>query len=108
MHRPLCRRSTTCLLGTGRLAHTIAVPGSPSQASAAVSRRADPRRIQVARRTAVRNLLADDGMPVETADAWCDAWEAEADRLGLEPDSEYWTLGIAWIGEQRKERKLPT
>jgi hypothetical protein len=62
----------------------------------------------VARRTAVRNLLVDEGMLSETAEAWCDAWEAEADRLVLEPDSEFWTLGIAWIGEQRKDRKLPT
>jgi len=72
-----------------------------------VSRRADPRRIHIAGRSAVRNLLADEGMPVETADAWCDAWEAEAARLSLERDSEYWTLGIAWIDEQRRTRRLP-
>jgi hypothetical protein len=34
-----------------------------------------PKRIFIARRMAVRNVLASEGMAVETADAWCDAWQ---------------------------------
>ena len=74
-----------------------------------LARRADPARIFAARRIAVRNVLADEGMPTETAEALCDAWEAEADRLGLDrPTPEYRTLGSAWIHEQRLTRKLPS
>jgi hypothetical protein len=39
-----------------------------------MSRRADPDRIHFARRMVVRNRLTDHGMPLQTADAWCDAW----------------------------------
>jgi hypothetical protein len=74
-----------------------------------MARRADPERIFTARRMAVRNTLASEAMPTETADAWCDAWQDEAERLGLERMStEYWTLGLAWVHEQRMRRKLPT
>jgi hypothetical protein len=78
-----------------------------------VARRADPKRIFVARRIAVRNWLSAEGMSEPTAEAWCDAWEAEASRLELDrASSEYWPLGSAWIHEQRKTeqrktRKLP-
>jgi hypothetical protein len=58
---------------------------------------------------AVRNTLAGEGIAQETADARCDAWQDEGDHLGLERlSSEYWTLGLAWIHEQRKTRRLPT
>jgi hypothetical protein len=74
-----------------------------------MARRADPKRIFTARRMAIRNILTDSGMPLETAEAWCDAWELEADRLDLDrTSSEYWALGSAWIHEQRMRRKLPT
>jgi hypothetical protein len=37
---------------------------------------------------------------LETADAWCDAWQDEGERLGLDRGSpEYWTLDLAWIHE---------
>jgi hypothetical protein len=45
-----------------------------------MSRRSTPERIFTARRAAVRNVLANEGMPVETADAWCDAWQDEGER----------------------------
>jgi hypothetical protein len=68
-----------------------------------------PKRIFIARRTAVGNWLTAEGMSQPTAEAWCDAWEAEAGRLELERDTtEYWTLGSAWIHEQHKTRKLPS
>jgi hypothetical protein len=73
-----------------------------------VARRADPERIFAGRRMAVRNTLAGEAMSVETAEAWCVAWQGEGERLGLDRmSSEYWTLGIAWIGEQRQTRRLP-
>jgi hypothetical protein len=28
---------------------------------------------------------------------WCDAWEAEAARRGLEPSAASWEDGIRWI-----------
>ena len=55
---------------------------------------------------ALRNGLTDHGMPEETAEAWCDAWQAEADRLGLDRKSTgYWDGAMAWIAEQRTTRK---
>jgi hypothetical protein len=57
---------------------------------------------------AVRNVLSSEGMAAETADAWCDSWQDEGERLGLDRmAAEYWALGLAWIGEQRRKRKLP-
>jgi hypothetical protein len=48
-------------------------------------------------------------MAVETADAWCDAWQDEADRRGLDRRlADYWDGAARWIGEQRTTRKLPT
>jgi hypothetical protein len=75
---------------------------------AALARRADPERIHQARRIAVRNGLTDYGMPLEDAERWCDAWEAEAGGRGLPKDSNYWTIGSDWIAEQRAMRKGPS
>ena len=73
-----------------------------------MARRADPERIFTARRTAVRNTLASEAMSVESAEPWCDAWQDEGERLGLDRMwSEYWTIGSAWVHEQRKTRRLP-
>jgi hypothetical protein len=47
-------------------------------------------------------------MPPELAGAWCHGWEVRAEELGLDRlTSEYWTLGSAWIHEQRQRRKQP-
>jgi hypothetical protein len=60
-----------------------------------------------ARRTAVRNVLASEGMAEETAEVGCDAWQDEGERLGLDRlSSEYWTIGLVWVHEQRRTRKL--
>ena len=72
-----------------------------------MARRADPERTHQARRAATRNGLTDYGMPLEEAERWCDAWEAEAERLGLPKDANYWTVGSAWIAEQRAARGRP-
>ena len=74
-----------------------------------MARRADPERIFTARRMAVRNTLASEGMSVDTAEAWLIAWQGEGARLELDRmGSEYWTLGLAWVHEQPMRRKLPT
>jgi hypothetical protein len=70
-----------------------------------VARRADPERIHQARRAAVRNSLTDYGMSLEDAERWCDAWEIEAQRLEVPRDSNDWTVGSAWIAEQRARRR---
>lgn len=36
-------------------------------------------------------------VPPYAVSRWCDAWEAEADRRGLEPGAAYWEDGIRWI-----------
>jgi hypothetical protein len=54
-----------------------------------MSRRADPARIFQARRDAVRNTLTGTGMPLETAERWCDAWVLEATGRGLPHDAAY-------------------
>jgi len=73
-----------------------------------VARRSTPERIFQARRAATRNGLTDYGMPVEIAEAWCDEWQDEAERQGLERlTSAYWDDADKWIAEQRKSRRLP-
>jgi hypothetical protein len=72
-----------------------------------MARRADPKRIHQARRTAVRNSLTDYGMPREDVERWCDAWELEAAMRDLPRDSNYWTVGSAWIAEERAARRRP-
>ncbi len=47
-----------------------------------MARRSTPERIFQARRDAIRNTLTGSGMPLETAERWCDAWEIEAAGLG--------------------------
>lgn len=48
------------------------------------------------RLTARARLLALQ-VPPFAITRWCDAWEAEAARQGLEPSAEYWNDGILWI-----------
>jgi hypothetical protein len=72
-----------------------------------MARRGDPERIHQARRAATRNGLTDYGMPLEDAERWCDAWEIQAAILELPHDQNYWTVGSAWIAEQRAVRHRP-
>ena len=67
----------------------------------AMSRRADPARIDEARRAAIRNRLIGDGMTEATAAVWIAAWDAQAVLDGLEPGRLYWERGWEWImGEE--------
>lgn len=36
-------------------------------------------------------------VPPYAVGRWCDAWEAEAARRGLEPSAASWEDGIRWI-----------
>jgi len=73
-----------------------------------MTRRADLERIHQARRAAVRNGLTDYGHAARgAAERWCTAWEAEAERLELPRNGDYWTVGSAWITEQRAQRRKP-
>jgi hypothetical protein len=69
-----------------------------------VTRRADPDRIHVARRNAIRNSLMDVGIAQQAAEEWCDRWEAEAERRGLERGPDYWKDGRKWIWENKGKR----
>jgi hypothetical protein len=70
-----------------------------------VPHRPDPKRINEARRAAIRNVLIDeDRMSPDLADAWIAAWEADAAALPIEPGSDYWTLGLEWIHRQSRRK----
>ena len=71
-------------------------------------RRADPERIYLSRRAAVRNRLVGAGASEQGAERWLLAWEAEAARRGVEPTrSDFWREGAGWINEQRAEGRTP-
>ena len=69
-----------------------------------MSRRSDAERIFQARRDAIRNTLTGSGVPLETAERWCDAWELEAAGRGLPCDVAYWRDGATWIAAERAAR----
>lgn len=61
-----------------------------------------------ASREFVRGEIIAAGRSREDADAWCDAWEAEARRLGIDSHiRDYWTIGSVWIREQRGLKRAP-
>jgi hypothetical protein len=70
-----------------------------------MSRRSTPERIFQARRDAIRNTLTGSGMPLETAERWCDAWETEAAGRELPRDGAYWTVAAEWIAAERAARR---
>ena len=57
-------------------------------------------------RIATRHALIMSGMSAEVSAYWCAAWEAEAERQNIRPDSKYfWDAGRGWIDAQRTFRK---
>lgn len=73
-----------------------------------MGRRADPERIHLARRAAIRNLIIQGrSLEPDVAERWCDAWEAEAALRGLERNADYWDAGKTWIDAQCAARKRP-
>ena len=56
-------------------------------------------------RVAARRALILSGLSADQAAYWCAAWEAEAERQGLNSKSEYfWDAGVGWIDAQRSFR----
>ena len=59
-----------------------------------------------ANRALVRDELIERGMPALAADAWCAAWENEAERLRIDRRvADFWTIGSVWIREQTAMRR---
>jgi hypothetical protein len=63
-----------------------------------MARRADPKRIDQAKRAAIAGRLGDSGMQAETVERWLVAWEAVGEDR---PDRDFWDRGFAWVSEQR-------
>lgn len=57
----------------------------------------DSTRLETALRILTKARLVSMQVPPYAVSRWCDAWEAEADRRGLEPGAAYWEDGIRWI-----------
>jgi hypothetical protein len=57
----------------------------------------DNDRLERALRTLTAARLVALGIPVGMTSRWCDAWEAEAARRGLEASAASWEDGIRWI-----------
>jgi hypothetical protein len=72
-----------------------------------MSRRANPARIDGARRVAIRNRLIGERVTEATADAWIAAWGVKAEQDGLEPGRIYWERGWEWIAAERRGRVRP-
>ncbi len=66
-------------------------------------------RLETALRILTKARLMSMQVPGFAVGRWCDAWEAEAERRGIEPSAESWEDGIRWIvgkvaaGEQPPE-----
>jgi hypothetical protein len=54
-------------------------------------------RLETALRILTKARLASMQVPNFAIGRWCDAWEAEAERRGLEPSADSWEDGIRWI-----------
>ena len=55
----------------------------------------EDRRLETALRMLTKARLVS--MRVHGFGRWCDAWESEAERRGLEPSAASWEDGIRWI-----------
>ena len=69
-----------------------------------MARRADPERIHQAKVAGTLASLVDQHrIPRAKAEALIAAWEAEADRRGLQRTaSDYWPIGQAWMLDLRR------
>lgn len=54
-------------------------------------------RLETALRTVTQARLLAMHVPAFAIGRWCDAWEAEAERRGIEPSAASWEDGIRWI-----------
>jgi hypothetical protein len=67
--------------------------------------RPDPERIYQAGRAAIRNRLLSEGLSPENTEYWLTAWELEASVRQMGTTGDFWTVGDAWIAEQRAARR---
>ena len=71
-----------------------------------MARRADPTRIDAARREATRQRLLSTGMLPERVDALMAAWEAEAGSRGIPEGRRYaGEDGLEWMAAQRQSSR---
>jgi hypothetical protein len=54
-------------------------------------------RLETALRMLTKARLVSMHVPGFAVGRWCDAWETEAERRGLEPSAKSWEEGIRWI-----------
>ena len=80
-------------------------PVSDDRDARGMARRADPERIDEARRAALCNALTGTGMSPETAERWLTAWADEAASRGLQRSAAYWTAAAVWIAAERVKRR---
>jgi hypothetical protein len=66
-----------------------------------MSRRADPSRIEAARRVATIARLISDGQPAATAAALVAEWEQAHARTGNAPDRAAWEGFDRWLADRR-------
>ncbi len=67
-----------------------------------MSRRSEKRLYEI-NRERVRDALIRAGTDPITAKWWCDRWEAEAARQGIDRYGDYfWDAGKGWIDAQRE------
>jgi hypothetical protein len=63
-----------------------------------MARRADPARIDAAKRAAIAGRLGDSRMQPDTVERWLVAWEAVGEDWLA---GDFWDRGYAWVTEQR-------
>jgi hypothetical protein len=68
----------------------------------------DPPRVETALRMLTKARLSSLRVPPFAVGRWCDAWEAEATRRGLESSAETWEDGIRWILEKVAAGEQPS
>ena len=66
-----------------------------------------PERLETALRTLTKARLLSMQVPAFAVGRWCDAWEAEAERRGLDLDAGSWEDGIRWIVARVAAGEMP-
>jgi hypothetical protein len=66
-----------------------------------------PARVESALRMLTKARLVSMRVPAFAVGRWCDAWEAEAKRRGLESSADTWEDGIRWIMSKVAAGELP-
>jgi hypothetical protein len=69
-----------------------------------MARSSDPKRIYIARRSALlTRLVGVARISPESAERWVTLWEAEASRRGLDGRTdEWWRPAWEWIADERR------